>query len=176
MAGLMCGCGGKCTRQVAFDLSVVPDDSATLFICGQEVASAAPFDARVDTVYTGPCDDLLVKVENVASLGFNLAGLAVLIQIAGNDFGTAATAAGVTPLTVIGAMSPPAGFELNPPGFDFSSFTPTIPEDGLADPSFSTGFAELSAAGARPIIFSSSGEADNTPAGVFGFKIEIPFC
>lgn len=172
--GYACGCAGICTREVTLEISTVSDDSLRIYTCnGQLVTTTNLFNVRSDATFTGGCDDLMVRTVNRVFAGNNYVAAAVKVVVDGNSYGTLSDVAGVTPLVGTGMMSPADGWELNMLSFDYSEWTPLIAVTPLQNGGFAANFMNLASEGGLPVSTISD---PNSPPGVYGFRIVVPYC
>lgn len=169
--GHTCSCGGFCRRTVRLTVEAVGDDRLQVFTCGAQIAATPGFNKLARITYEGACDNVIVRAVNLERNGTrrNVVAAAVLVTEGDVVYGTAATVEGVTPIGGVGTFMPAVGFETNAADFDFSAWTPLVPVVQLLTAS---NFMELGARGARPVCTL----AGTAPAGVYGFRLDAPYC
>lgn len=166
--GYECATSGTCNRVVEFDLTVIPDDSAQIIISGTNIGKVEPAHTTKTFTYTGPCDDIMVEVQNTKSAGPQAAS--ILLNYDGETYGTLcqnnSPTDDATPMYAVVTESPTGEWYLNKPDYDFSAWTNAVCCTECSH------FAEMEAQGGFPLTNIDKYQ----PIGKFGMKIKIPFC
>lgn len=160
-----------CQSKVKVDISFVGDDGVILYICGVKVRQSSHFDERQTFTYENVCDDFMLEVNNIALSS----GVALLATFNGQKYGTTSfdpkyRVPGTIPLFAVATYQPQGNWRSNPPGYDFSSWTPAVVVSTILG--HGQNFDSLARQGAYPINVQNG----NAPVGTYGLKLSLPFC